>query len=67
MSEAAKFVLGAVLALALVASLAWVWLDAKRRGRSPLVVAVLCLLTWPIGLLLWRTVRPPPPIAGSSS
>jgi hypothetical protein len=32
--------------------------DARRRGRSPLVVAMLVILFFPIGLVIWLAVRP---------
>lgn len=51
----------AVFALALI-SLLWVARDARKRGRSALWVALLCLITWPLGLAIWRSVRPPPPV-----
>ena len=49
-----------VLVIAMALSLAWVARDATRRQRSPWLVALLCLITWPLGLLFWRMVRPPP-------
>lgn len=52
----------ALLALAVAASLGWVARDAARRGRSAAWIALVCLATWPLGLLVWRAVRPPPPI-----
>lgn len=51
-----------VLVITILLSSLWVALDAKRRGRSGLVVVFLCLLTWPLGYLFWRAVRPPAPI-----
>ena len=33
--------------------------DARRRGKSPLLVAALVILFFPIGLLIWLLVRPP--------
>jgi hypothetical protein len=46
--------------VALVASLAWVGRDAKIRGRSPLRIVLLCFITWPLGFIIWRGVRPLP-------
>lgn len=37
----------------------WAWEDAKRRGKSPLLVSLLVLLfAWPLGLLAWLLFRP---------
>jgi hypothetical protein len=36
----------------------WVGRDADRRGKSGCLVAILVLLTWPLGLLLWLFFRP---------
>jgi hypothetical protein len=33
--------------------------DARRRGKSPLLVAVLVIVFFPIGLIIWLLVRPP--------
>ena len=50
----------ALLLVTFVASLAWVGHDAHARGRSAARVVALCLITWPLGFLIWRGVRPPP-------
>ncbi len=50
----------AALALAIVISLLWVARDARRRGRSSIRIALLCLIFWPLGFLIWCGVRPPP-------
>jgi hypothetical protein len=55
-------IMAAALVVALVASLAWVGHDAKTRGRSPLRIVLLCFITWPLGFVIWRGVRPPPVI-----
>lgn len=57
-----------VRALSLVLSLAlfviyawsvfWAFGDAERRGKSGCLVALLLLLSWPLGLLLWIVFRP---------
>jgi hypothetical protein len=36
----------------------WVGRDAERRGKSGCLVALLVLLTWPLGLILWLFFRP---------
>jgi len=33
--------------------------DARRRGKSPLLVAALVILFFPLGLIVWLLVRPP--------
>jgi len=59
-----------------VATLAWVWRDARRCGKSALVAVFLVLLiglvAWPVGLLVWLILRKdwqpkavPPPIQGA--
>ena len=50
----------ALLLVTLVVSLAWVGRDAKARGRSALRIVALCFITWPLGFIIWRGVRPPP-------
>jgi hypothetical protein len=64
MSEAfqSSIMITAALLTIIVASLVWVGRDAKRRGRSSMRIVVLCLITWPLGFLIWRGLRPPPPI-----
>jgi hypothetical protein len=43
----------------LAASLVWVYLDAERRDKSGILVALLVLLlNWPVSLLLWLVFRP---------
>ena len=49
----------AVLLGALVLSLVWVGRDAQTRGRSALRIVALCFITWPLGFIIWRGVRPP--------
>ena len=37
----------------------WVYCDAKRRGKPPLLVCLLVLLfCWPVSLLIWIALRP---------
>lgn len=52
-------ILGCLLAVSIMFSLAWVARDARLRRRSALWVTVLCAFTWPLGFLIWREVRPP--------
>lgn len=35
-------------------------LDACRRGKSPFLVTLLVLVSFPLGLLLWLLFRPEP-------
>lgn len=46
----------------MVATLVWAGCDAARRGRSVVWIVALCFLTWPVGFLIWRGIRPPPPL-----
>jgi len=55
-----QILLIAVFVVLLVASLLWVAADAQPRERSVLLVTLLCVLTWPIGPVVWMIVRPPP-------
>ncbi len=34
--------------------------DAKRRGKSPLLVCIACVLFFPWGLVAWVLFRPDP-------
>jgi hypothetical protein len=34
--------------------------DARRRGKSPVLVVLLCLLSFPLGLIAWLVFRPQP-------
>ena len=34
--------------------------DARRRGKSPILVVLLCLLFLPLGLIVWLIFRPAP-------
>jgi hypothetical protein len=36
----------------------WAGSDAERRGKSGCLVAIVVLLTWPLGLILWLVFRP---------
>jgi hypothetical protein len=33
--------------------------DARRRGQSPILVAALVILFFPVGSLIWLLARPP--------
>jgi hypothetical protein len=34
--------------------------DARRRGKNPALVVLLCLLSFPLGWIVWLIFRPPP-------
>jgi len=36
----------------------WTATDAIKRGKSPLLVCLLVVLSFPFGLLLWLVFRP---------
>jgi len=45
--------------VAWIASVVWAFRDARRRGKSGLLVALMViLLPWPAGLLAWLVFRP---------
>ena len=59
------FAISAALLVALVMlglfiwSLVWVYRDAERRGKPPLLVTLMvAFLSWPISLLVWLVFRP---------
>jgi hypothetical protein len=62
MIDTVPLVLAGMILLLTTASLAWVGDDAKQRGRNPRQIVILCLITWPLGFLIWRSLRPPPAI-----
>ena len=45
------------LAVALVIG-RWAWVDARMRGKSPLLVCILVVCVFPLGLLTWLIFRP---------
>ncbi|MBX0331838.1 hypothetical protein K3G39_01160 [Pontibacter sp. HSC-14F20] len=50
---------GMVLLVFVVWSVIWAFHDARRRGKSPWLVALMVLLmVWPVGLVLWLMLRP---------
>jgi hypothetical protein len=40
-----------------IASVIWVYRDAKRLGKRPVLVAILVSVTYPIGLVVWLFLR----------
>lgn len=52
-------ILGLVLLVFYIWSVIWAFHDARRRGKSGLLIAVMVLvMVWPVGLLLWLALRP---------
>ena len=50
-----------VIVLGMVVWTLWVCAaDARRRGKSPVLVILLVLFSFPLGLLLWLLFRPEP-------
>ncbi|MCP5530351.1 MAG: hypothetical protein H7A44_07900 [Opitutaceae bacterium] len=48
-----------VSVLLFVISIIWIFFDARKRGKSGLLVALLAaLIAWPLSLLIWIALRP---------
>lgn len=48
-----------VLFVFVVWSVIWSYNDARNRGKSPWLVALMVLfMVWPVGLVLWLLLRP---------
>ncbi|MCC6152518.1 MAG: hypothetical protein IT367_02100 [Candidatus Hydrogenedentes bacterium] len=42
-----------------IGSVIWAFADARSRGKSGILVALLVLiLVWPVGLIIWLLIRP---------
>lgn len=52
------YVLALCVLAALVASVVMCAADAKRRGKSPVLVSLMVILFFPVGLLAWLLFRP---------
>ncbi|WP_299700645.1 hypothetical protein [uncultured Pontibacter sp.] len=51
--------IGMMLLVFVVWSVIWSYYDARRRGKSPWLVALMVLfMVWPVGLVLWLMLRP---------
>ena len=44
-----------VSVLLFVISIIWIFFDARKRGKSGLLAA---LIAWPLSLLIWMALRP---------
>ena len=55
-----EVVFAAALAILIVGCCLWVVNDARRRGKSPLAVFLLVVLSFPLGLAVWLVFRPEP-------
>lgn len=54
-----SILIGIVLLVFVVWSVIWSYYDARRRGKPPLLVALMVLfMVWPVGLVLWLMLRP---------
>ncbi|EJF08239.1 FeoB-associated Cys-rich membrane protein [Pontibacter sp. BAB1700] len=52
-------IVGMVLLVFVAWSVVWSYKDARRRGKSPWLVALMVLLmVWPVGLVIWFLLRP---------
>jgi hypothetical protein len=58
LAESVFLFVGAVILALIAVALRFVWRDARRRGKPPALVVLLCLLSFPLGLVLWLIVRP---------
>jgi len=58
--DAEVLLMGGLFLLAIGVALGFVARDARLRGKPPILVAVLVMLTFPLGLLLWIILRPEP-------
>jgi drug/metabolite transporter (DMT)-like permease len=59
-AESVLLVIGATLLAVAALTIRFVWRDARRRGKPPALVVLLCLLSFPLGLIVWLIFRPEP-------
>jgi hypothetical protein len=63
LTDSFTFIETLIICALLLATLIYsIWMcasDARRRGKSPLLVAALVILFFPLGLIVWLLVRPP--------
>jgi hypothetical protein len=62
-----EYLIATTVAFALIALIIQAcWTDARRRGKSPLLVTLAVILFFPLGLIAWLLFRPEP-LDGSGS
>ena len=62
-----EYLIVATVAFALIALIIQAcWTDARRRGKSPLLVTLAVLFFFPLGLIAWLLFRPEPLDGGGS-
>ena len=62
MGDLGQVIIIALTAAAIISTLKWVAGDARKRKQG-FAVVVLCLLTWPLGIVAWLLLRPGVPAA----
>ena len=62
MNEIEKIIAIVLTAVAIISSLMWVAGDVRKRKKG-FAVVMLCLFTWPLGIIIWLLVRPGVPSA----
>lgn len=56
-----EYLIVTTLAFAIIAlTIQACWTDARRRGKSPLLVTLAVLFFFPLGLIAWLLFRPEP-------
>jgi hypothetical protein len=64
-AETVILMIAAILLALIVVTVRAVWMDARHRGKPSILVVLLCLLSFPLGLVVWLNFRPEPlPDAG---
>ncbi|WP_348262552.1 hypothetical protein P8935_22485 [Telmatobacter sp. DSM 110680] len=56
-STIVDYVLAVCVLAALVASVIMCAADAKRRGKSPVLISLMVILFFPVGLFVWLVFR----------
>ena len=50
---------GTLCFIVYIGTVIWSFADARQRGKSGCLVALLVLLlVWPVGLIIWLLIRP---------
>jgi hypothetical protein len=70
MNGLSSYVASLISLVVFLAVLVWILricaADARRRGKSPLLVTLLIFVSFPLGLLVWLLFRPEPLDGGDS-